>query len=325
MSHLHGPDRQLSPMTLLTLPLFRLLLVLAVLGLVVPLSAQDDLSPIFQPAPPPLPSSLQVEADLRLEVYFPALNQGGIGLLRLNGDGIERAHYTLRSSDYPFVALADDAWYALVAVDMETAPRSYPLTIVAQRAFDAVTFKRDLRINDAGYYVQNLDLSADRAYLSAVEIEAREFERLANMTGKVTPLALWDETGFERPLDTALATPFGTYRILTDGRRTRHTGWDQQAAVGTPIRAIAAGEVVFADSLEIRGNTVLVNHGQGIYSLYAHFSDLLVAPDQRIAAGQIIGLSGNTGRSSAPHLHWEVLLRGRWIDGLAFLDLWLPS
>ena len=208
---------------------------------------------------------------------------------------------------------------------METPPRSYPLTILAQRASDAVTFKRDLRINDAGYFVQNLDLTAGRAYLSAAEIENSEFERLADITGEVTPLALWDETGFERPLDTALATPFGTYRILNDGRRTRHTGWDQQAAVGTPIRAIAAGDVVFADRLEIRGNTVLINHGQGIYSLYAHFSDLLVAPGQRIAAGQIIGKSGNTGRSSAPHLHWEVMLHGRWIDGLAFLDLWLPS
>ena len=116
MSYLLGPDRQLYPMTMLSLPRFRLLLVFALLGLVIPLTAQDDLPPTFQPAPRPLPSSLQVESDLRLEVYFPALNQGGIGLLRLNGAGIERAHYTLRSSDYPFVALADDAWYALVAL-----------------------------------------------------------------------------------------------------------------------------------------------------------------------------------------------------------------
>ena len=83
--------------------------------------------------------------------------------------------------------------------------------------------------------------------------------------------------------------------------------------------------MIFADALAIRGNYVLINHGLGIYSGYAHFSELHAQAGQQVAAGQIIGLSGNSGRSSAPHLHWEIALRGRWVDGLAFLDLWLPA
>jgi murein DD-endopeptidase MepM/ murein hydrolase activator NlpD len=95
--------------------------------------------------------------------------------------------------------------------------------------------------------------------------------------------------------------------------------------VGTPVYAIASGEVVYADRLDIRGNYVLLHHGWGIYSGYAHFSQLGVQVGQRVEAGQFIGLSGNTGRSSGPHLHWEIAIQGEWIDSLAFLDLWLPA
>ena len=77
--------------------------------------------------------------------------------------------------------------------------------------------------------------------------------------------------------------------------------------------------------LDIRGNYVLIDHGLGIYSGYAHFSELYVEVGQRVEAGQIIGLSGNSGRSNGPHLHWEIAIRGQWVDGKAFLDLWLPA
>ncbi|MCY4063104.1 MAG: M23 family metallopeptidase [Chloroflexi bacterium] len=107
-------------------------------------------------------------------------------------------------------------------------------------------------------------------------------------------------------------------------------GWDQNAAEGTPIRAMAAGVVaraanIVSDLYGVYGRFVMIDHGYNVFTNYAHLSEALVEPGQRVEAGQIIALSGNTGRSSAPHLHWEVLAHGEWVDGLTLLDLWLPA
>jgi len=111
---------------------------------------------------------------------------------------------------------------------------------------------------------------------------------------------------------------------------TRHMGWDQNAAAGSPVRAMAAGVVarssqVASDLFGVYGRLVMIDHGYNLFTSYAHLSEALVERGQRVEAGQIIALSGNTGRSSAPHLHWEILAHGEWIDGLTLLDLWLPA
>lgn len=288
-------------------------------------AAQNEALPIFQREPRPMPSSLQIESELQLETYFSSLSQGGIGLLRLSGDGIQQARAELRRETAPFFQADDGAFYALIAADMDITPRAYPLTVHVERLSGDVAFARELRVDSANFIVQDLQLPAGRAFLADAEIESDELALLKSLTSIYTPAPLWDASGFERPHDSELISPFGAYRQLGDDRQSRHTGWDQNLPAGTPVRALAAGEVRFADALAIRGNYVLIDHGLGIYSGCAHFSELHVQAGQPVAAGQIIGLSGNSGRSSAPHLHWEVALRGKWVDGAAFLALWLPS
>ncbi len=287
-------------------------------------AAQSEAPPIFQPAPRPMPSSLQIASELRLETYFSSLAQGGIGLLRLSGEGIQRARAELRGESISFFRAADGGFYVLIAADMDFTPRVYRLTVHVERQMGDVNFTRELRIDSANFIVQELQLPAGRAYLADAEIESGELALLESLTSATTLAPLWDASGFELPHDSELTTPFGAYRRLGDDRQSRHTGWDQNLPTGTPVRAMAAGEVRFADALAIRGNYALIDHGLGVYSGYAHFSELHVQAGQAVAAGQVIGLSGNTGRSSAPHLHWEVALRGRWVDGAAFLELWLP-
>ena len=272
-----------------------------------------------------MPSSVQLADGLRLEVYFPALIQGGVGLLRLTGGGIDSAHFTFRSETQAFFQRPGDAWYALVVAHMNTRPRDYPLTVSVERAGEIVTLSRELRVEPAGHIAQNISLPGERVYLIDPDIEAEEFARIADIVRGSEMTPQWDATGFELPLDSALTTPFGAFRVFNQSLETRHTGWDQGAAEGTPIRAMAAGAVAFAGRLPIRGDAVIIDHGCGVFSAYAHFSQLHVAAGQPVAAGQIIGASGNTGRSSAPHLHWEIIVHGKWVDGLAFLDLWLPA
>ncbi len=288
-------------------------------------AAQSDIAPIFQPAPRPAPTSLRLASDLRLETHFAPLTPGGVGLLRLSGGGIKRARADFHGAVFSFFPADDGVYYALIAVDMNTHPRAYPLIVTAERASGDVVFEVPLRIEPGAFITQNLVLPGNRVYLTDPAIEYDELARLSALTALVSPAPLWDASGFELPHDSALTTPFGAFRTLNEGRESRHTGWDQNLPTGSPVRAMASGEARFAGMLDIRGNYALIDHGLGIYSGYAHLSELHVEAGQRVEAGQIIGLSGNTGRSSAPHLHWEIAIRGKWVDGSAFLELWLPA
>ncbi|MCY3864666.1 MAG: M23 family metallopeptidase [Chloroflexi bacterium] len=300
-------------------------LLLILIGLPAGAAAQSELPPVFQPAPRPIPARIQYRSGISLELYFTTLAQGSSGLLRLTGADITSAGATFRGEEQPFIPLGEGDWYALITVDMDAPARSYELRVLARRGTESLSFTDDVLIESAGYILQEFDLPIDRARLVDGEVEAAEFETLAALTAAASDEPLWDAAGFALPLDSPLTSPFGSFRLLNGVRETRHTGWDQIAPVGTPIRAMAAGRVVFAGRLEIRGNTVLIDHGVGLYSGYAHFSDLLVTAGQTVSAGQIIGSSGDTGRSTGPHLHWEIVARGKWVDGAIFLDLWLPA
>ena len=304
----------------------RLLLSLLVAFFAGLAAAQTETPAIFQPEPRPMPAAVQVQDDLELELFFTSLEQGGVGLLRLSGENITDARAEFRHKEIPFFQIAGDAWYALIAAAMDSPPRAYSLTVAAQRASgEDAAFARQLRIDSAGFITQALELPASRAYLADAEIESAELERIQALASESSPAPLWDASGFERPHLSPLTTPFGAIRRLAEDRRSRHTGWDQNLPAGAPVRAMAAGVARFAGSLDIRGQYTLIDHGFGVFSGYAHFSELHLRAGEAVEAGQIVGLSGNTGRSSAPHLHWEVLLRGEWVDGKAFLDLWLPA
>lgn len=300
-------------------------LIMILLLLIAPSFTQDDIDATAQPQPRPMPTSVQVEGDITLERYFPSIIQGSVGLIRLAGPDIVQARIFFLDAEYPFFEVPDDGWYALVVANMDVQPRDYDVSVLVERANDNVTFNETITVESAGYISQNFDLPGDRAYLADPEIERAEFAKLDAITEGVTLETLWGETGFHLPIDTDITANFGDYRVLNEAMQTRHTGWDQRAPVGTPVHAMAAGTVVFAGRLDIRGNYVVIDHGYGVYSGYAHFSQTHVTRGQTVAAGQIIGMSGNTGRSSGPHLHWEMVVNGEWVDGVAFLNMWLPS
>lgn len=303
-------------------------LVLCLVGLLAMLSiqAQDDIDAIPQPRPRPMPTAVMTQADLRLEFYFPAIMQGGLGLLRLQAVDVRQARVLFLGEEYDFFQLEDGLWYAFAVASMDAPARDYDLTVtVEQNDGDIIAFNRNVQVESAGYITQDFNIPGDRSNLVDRQVEQAEFAKLDAITADIAPEPLWDAVGFALPLNSELSSPFGAYRTLNETIQTRHTGWDQRAPVGTPIKAVAAGVVAFAGRLDIRGNYVMIDHGYGVYSGYAHFSESHVIPGQRIAAGQVIGMSGNTGRSSGPHLHWEMVVSGEWVDGLAFIEMWLPS
>lgn len=292
-----------------------------------PLLAQENTPEPTSPAPAerPAPAQTVILDGLTLEVYFSSLAQGRAGLLRVLGPDIAGARALFFTRQIDFFEIEDDAWYAFITAQMDLHPRDYDLSVLVWRQDESsTTLNTRFPVVLGGFVRQDFSLPADRAHLIQPEIERSELARVDAIITQYTPQRLWTEAGFSLPLNAPITSPFGAFRTINETLPTRHTGWDIRAAVGTPIGAMGDGVVAFAGTLDIRGNYVLIDHGFGVYSGYAHFSQIHVTRGQSIVAGQIIGVSGNTGRSSGPHLHWEVAVNGDWVDSLDFIAMWLP-
>lgn len=124
---------------------------------------------------------------------------------------------------------------------------------------------------------------------------------------------------FVKPVPGRDTGRFGLRRIINDQPRNPHSGMDIAAATGTPIQATAAGTVIHTDDFFFSGNTVYVDHGAGVISMYAHLSEIQVAAGDTVRQGDIIGKVGSTGRATGPHLHWSVYLNGEAVDPALFL------
>lgn len=170
-------------------------------------------------------------------------------------------------------------------------------------------FAFNVRVLAGAYGSQNLNVSDEN--LTAPAVQDAELDLLASITNTVTLERQWSGP-FSIPAAAAMNSPFGTRRSYNGGDISGfHSGADFASAPGTAIFAAANGTVVLADELNIRGNSVVLDHGWGIYSLYAHMTTINVALGQTVATGDIIGTAGSTGRVTGPHLHWEV-----WVNGV---------
>jgi murein DD-endopeptidase MepM/ murein hydrolase activator NlpD len=163
-------------------------------------------------------------------------------------------------------------------------------------------------------------LSPDLQQLLDPALVAAEREKL-NVTWSIfTPARYWNGL-FRVPVDKfiRISSPFGTRRSYDGGPFTDyHEGTDFAIPVGTPVYAPADGVVVVAEPLAVRGNAIVIDHGWGVYSGYWHLSEFKVAPGQTVKQGDLIALSGNTGRSTGAHLHWDMRVNGFNVDPLQF-------
>ncbi len=264
--------------------------------------------------------------DLTLDLFFDRIPQGRAALLRVQGEGIAGARLRFFDAMSEFFLMGDGYWYALLAVNMDQAARVYDFSVLVWLEDGTrITIPAQAQVVLGGFIRQDdLSVPPDRAYLVDPEVERLEFARLDAVLSTITQETLW-ETDFQYPITSEITSPFGAFRTFNQTVQTRHTGWDMRAPTGTPVAAAAAGRVAFAGLLDIRGNHIIIDHGHGIYTGYSHLSQVHVTRGQSILQGQIIGVSGNTGRSGGAHLHFEVSVNGQWVDSVDFMEMWLPS
>ncbi len=294
-----------------------------------PQPTEGTAAPVVSPTPlpRPLPVSTMDQDGVRLSLYFSEIGQGQVGLVQVQGEGLAGARARFLNRMIEFFPIEGEGFYGLLSVNMEQNPRTYDLSIFAWFADDhRVTLTTQIPVVLGAFIRQDdITIAPDRAYLVDTEIERGELARMESVFSNLLPERLWDSTGFQMPiLGSSLTSPFGAFRTFNGTLQTRHTGWDIRTTLGVPVLASSAGEVAYAGTLDIRGNLVAINHGYGVFSTYSHLSQIHVTRGQTVIKGQIIGVTGDTGRSSGPHFHWEVAVNGDFVDSVQFTETWLP-
>ncbi len=165
--------------------------------------------------------------------------------------------------------------------------------------------------------VDSRHVTLSKKNLARVKQEKNEIRRIF---ASGSDIRLWFGN-FKKPLASETTSAFGTRRLFNGQHRSFHRGSDFRANIGTPVYASSSGIVRLAKNLFYSGNIVIVDHGMGIFTNYAHLSKIQVAAGQHIARSHQIGLSGATGRVSGPHLHWGVKINGVYADPLQFLSV----
>ena len=210
-----------------------------------------------------------------------------------------------------------DNFLGFVGMDALTDPGVYQLMLEANDAKgDIHLYSHPLILRDGDYHYENIILSASATgLLSDPTVTANERQLLANMVAPVTATRYWDGVPFLRASVGRITSDFGTRRSYNGGGyNTYHGGVDFSAHSGTEIRAPASGRVTLAQPLHVRGNTTIIDHGLGLYSVLLHQDVIHVSVGDEVTAGQHIGEIGSTGLVTGPHLHWEVYLLGVKVD-----------
>lgn len=214
-------------------------------------------------------------------------------------------------------------WAALAAVGLTTALKEHPFAWKV-RLLDGTEVKgtRWVAVRKKEFPVERITVRKKYVDLSKEDLSRvhREKKMLGGLYRKQSPEAMWLQ-GFTVPVEAERGSPFGLRRFFNGEPRSPHSGADLRASAGTPVKAPDAGRVVLAGELFFSGNTVILDHGGGLYTLYAHLKNFAVQKGETVVRGEVLGHVGATGRVTGPHLHWGARLNGVRVDPFSLVAL----
>jgi murein DD-endopeptidase MepM/ murein hydrolase activator NlpD len=213
---------------------------------------------------------------------------------------------------------AKKTFKALVGIDLKIKPGKYPLEV----AIKGKKILKDIMIGKKKYPIQRLTLPDDMVNLSP-ENEARADREQARTSAiwPVDSVRIWRGSFIEPLPEKKVGTVFGVKRFINKIPKNPHSGVDITAEKGEPVHAPNNGVAVLVADLFFSGNSVVLDHGQGLYTMFFHLSKINVTYGQTVMKGDVIGLVGSTGRSTGAHLHWGVRMQGARVDPLQLIDL----
>jgi murein DD-endopeptidase MepM/ murein hydrolase activator NlpD len=221
---------------------------------------------------------------------------------------------------------AAKSWYGIAGVSLETHPGVYMLELTGTTAKSGeITVSQSVRVQAARY--PSIAVTVAKRF---TQPSKEQLERIYQ--DKTVKQDVFQHTDTERewsgrfrpPVEVPVSDVFGTRRTFNGKVQSVHQGLDYAAPTGTPVGAVNAGTVLLAGPLYFEGNCVVLDHGQGLLTLYLHLSEIKVKQGDRIVRGQELGLSGGTGRATGPHLHLAVRWQGVYLNPATLLTLKLP-
>ena len=211
---------------------------------------------------------------------------------------------------------AGGRWVALLGIPLDTAPGELEISV-----FSGSTARvKKIQVRSKAYPEQRLTIKDKRKVepdpddLARIAREREVTDAVKRRFSEPAP-----DTAFVLPANGPLSSRFGLRRIFNGQPRNPHAGLDVAVATGAPVRAPAAGVVANTGDYFFNGNTVFIDHGQGLISAYMHLSRIDVRPGQPVNRGEILGAAGATGRVTGAHLHWAVILNNTAVDPQLFL------
>ena len=239
---------------------------------------------------------------------------GGIAVVPINAETKPDAYY--RGRRVMVLGTAGD-WRAIVGIPLGADPGAHRLEIRdgGKKAF----YNFDVSTRD--YEEQRITIKDDRK----VNPLPMDMERINRETALIRDAkAAWSRLEpvsltLDQPVQGPYSSPFGLRRFFNDQPRNPHTGLDIAADQGTPIRAAGPGRIILTGEFFFNGNTVFIDHGQGLITMYCHMERIDVKDGQEIDQGEAIGTVGQTGRVTGAHLHWSVILNQTMVDPAYFI------
>jgi len=242
---------------------------------------------------------------------------GGIAIVALGTAPDKPTAYYL--DQQVMVKSAADGWVALVGLPLSAKPGTHTLRLVAGLGQSET---RTFQVFDKQYEEQHITLKDKRM----VNPYANDLKRIrAEQARSREAFARWDaarpaQLDFLLPVSGRLSGTFGKRRFFNGQPRRPHSGLDIAAPKGTPVQAPAAGKVIETGNYFFNGNTVFIDHGEGLVTMYCHLDSIAVKVGQEVKPGDVIAQVGMTGRVTGPHLHWSVSLNNTRIDPGLFLS-----
>ncbi len=240
---------------------------------------------------------------------------GGIAIVPLNVTEKPVAYYR---GHRVMVLKANGTWNAVLGIPLGANPGTDQLRVKTAHMERSYPFE----VKDKRYATQRITIADERQ----VNPTPEDLKRIAREQALIRKAkAHWRDTdevslGLTLPVQGAISSPFGLRRVLNEQPRDPHSGLDIAAARGTPVAAAAPGRVISTGEYFFNGNTVFIDHGQGLVTQYCHLDRIAVTEGQEVGQGEIIGEVGMTGRVTGPHLHWGVILNQSAVDPGLFLN-----
>jgi murein DD-endopeptidase MepM/ murein hydrolase activator NlpD len=273
-------------------------------------------TPTQTPTSTPSPTPTVEPLKLLLSLDPPSPQQGHALLVRIEANRPISLTGFLDGKLLRFAEVKSGGW-AVVGFEPYAQVRPYFLQVAATDRFrQQANVSANMQLGASAFEVDYLTIAPELQDLLNPELRRQETEKLDKVFSILTAQPLW-EGEFLMPVANALTSSYGVGRSYNNQPiSSYHAGVDIEGAVGTPIQAANRGQVVFAERTQVRGNLLILDHGLGVYTVYAHLSEFGVKVGQRVNKGEVIGKVGDTGLVTGPHLHWEVVVGGVSVEPL---------